>query len=429
MQEMRVQLASFWAASSVGHLHCIMLTSTTITVCLCYSRSEWIIIWGRARQVLGAWWHPRAPGLANVAADGRPGRSRDGSTASFGGRRDCRADGRPDRGAERAVQPGRPSLCVERALAFTRSHRRTEGLPLIVRRAKAFREVCESIPVIIFDHELVVGTPGAMQRPGPLCPEISWKWIADELDTVQTRSRRPVLADRGAEGPADDRRSSPTGRASPWRRSSWRRLPDGERRLGVDSGILDSEIKWRSGVAEIEPEFEDIIFVKDSRASETRRRRASRGSNRSPRRHSKACISTSPSSKCARADRAGTRLRGEGVRDGQDEPSRARARAGGDRRRLPVGAREPAAQLPRSGPDRLVRADGLRARREWPGVQPRPLRPIHVSFLCAGRRAGPLRGSRRRSSSIACGSSCRNGCGCCPRMGRSITAATTRSRT
>ena len=42
-----------------------------------------------------------------------------------------------------------PSVCVERALEFTRSHRETEGLPLIVRRAKAFRTVCENIPVII----------------------------------------------------------------------------------------------------------------------------------------------------------------------------------------------------------------------------------------------------------------------------------------
>ena len=84
-----------------------------------------------------------------------------------------------------------PSICVERALAFTRSHKDTEGQDLILRRARSFRATCENIPVTIFEHELIVGTPGAMQRPGPVCPEISWKWLKDELDTIGSRSGDP----------------------------------------------------------------------------------------------------------------------------------------------------------------------------------------------------------------------------------------------
>ena len=51
-----------------------------------------------------------------------------------------------------------PAISLERTLAFTRSHRQTEGQPTIVRRAKAFRHVCKSISTPIFDYELVVGT-------------------------------------------------------------------------------------------------------------------------------------------------------------------------------------------------------------------------------------------------------------------------------
>lgn len=157
-----------------------------------------------------------------------------------------------------------PTICVERALAFTRSHKRTEGLPLIVRRAKAFRDVCESIPVLILDSELIVGSPGAMQRPGPMCPEISWKWLMDEIDTIQSRPSDPYLL-------TEEQKKLLTREVFPyWEGKSVEeivlsRLPAETRRLGVDSGIIDSEIKWRSGVAEITPEYEDIIFKKGFR--------------------------------------------------------------------------------------------------------------------------------------------------------------------
>lgn len=154
-----------------------------------------------------------------------------------------------------------PSICVERALAFTNSHKKTEGQPLIVRRAKAFREACENIPVIIFDDELVVGTPGAMQRPGPLCPEMSWRWLEDELDTIQSRQRDPY---RLTEEQKDILKNEifPYWKGKCAEEAVLARLPEETKRLGIDSGVIDSEIKWRSGVAEITPDFQDIIFVK-----------------------------------------------------------------------------------------------------------------------------------------------------------------------
>lgn len=170
------------------------------------------------------------------------------------------AQGRIER-LRRQFDYAAPSICVERALAFTRSHQKTEGLPLIVRRAKAFKEVCESIPVVIFDDELIVGTPGAMQRPGPMCPEISWKWLLDEMDTIQSRPADPyVLTEQQKKLLKEE--IFPYWEGKSVEEIVLSRLPAETRKLGVDSGLIDSEIKWRSGVAEITPEYEDIIFKK-----------------------------------------------------------------------------------------------------------------------------------------------------------------------
>ena len=155
----------------------------------------------------------------------------------------------------------KPSLCVERAAVYTRSHQATEGEVLIVRRAKAFKEVCQSIPAIILDHELIVGGPGVFQRSGSLCPEVSWKWLAEELDELPTRVRDPYQVTEAQKKMLREQ-IFPYWQGRSLEEMVLSRLPEDTRNIGMDSGIMDSEIKWRSGVSEITPEFDDIIFKK-----------------------------------------------------------------------------------------------------------------------------------------------------------------------
>ncbi len=54
---------------------------------------------------------------------------------------------------------GSPRVTLDRAVLFTESFRSTEGLPLVLRWAKALKHVAENIPVTIFDDELLVGRP------------------------------------------------------------------------------------------------------------------------------------------------------------------------------------------------------------------------------------------------------------------------------
>jgi len=157
-----------------------------------------------------------------------------------------------------------PSLCIERAITFTRSYQLTEGEPISLRKAKAFREVCHSIPIIIFDGELIVGTPGGLRRPASICPEMSWKWIEAELDTLETRKQDPYRIT------AEQKEILKNSIFPYWKGKSLEenylaRLPEDTAMLVVETGILDNDVKWRNGVGEITPDYPDVVFKKGFR--------------------------------------------------------------------------------------------------------------------------------------------------------------------
>lgn len=81
----------------------------------------------------------------------------------------------------------RPSVSIWRALAFTEVTKANPGMPTILLRAKAFRHACETAPILIQDEELIVGHPCGKPRAGAFSPDIAWRWVRDELDTLSTR--------------------------------------------------------------------------------------------------------------------------------------------------------------------------------------------------------------------------------------------------
>ncbi|MFZ5633850.1 MAG: glycyl radical protein [Bacillota bacterium] len=160
-----------------------------------------------------------------------------------------------------AVNMAFPSICIERARAFTESHKKTEGEPVIVRRAKAFKEVCQTIPVIIFDDELIVGTSGQYRRSGAIFPELSWKWIAEEMDGFATRKQDPYqISPEYKEILLSE--IFPYWQGKSLEEAFLARLPAETAKLLVDTGIIDNDMKWRNGVGEVTPDYEDIIFKK-----------------------------------------------------------------------------------------------------------------------------------------------------------------------
>ncbi|MER0122626.1 choline trimethylamine-lyase [Streptococcus sp. ZJ93] len=85
----------------------------------------------------------------------------------------------------------RPTISLLRAINLTRVSKENEGMPKAVLRGTAFKEFCKIAPVIIQDNELLVGAPNGGPRWGAFSPDISWRWLRDELETVSTRPQDP----------------------------------------------------------------------------------------------------------------------------------------------------------------------------------------------------------------------------------------------
>lgn len=83
------------------------------------------------------------------------------------------------------ARPRRISL--ERALLYRESYLETEGEPVVMRRAMAFRRVLEHHRVVVDGDDLLVGNRTEEPRAGVVSPEMSPYWILDELDEFPVR--------------------------------------------------------------------------------------------------------------------------------------------------------------------------------------------------------------------------------------------------
>jgi pyruvate formate-lyase/glycerol dehydratase family glycyl radical enzyme len=154
-----------------------------------------------------------------------------------------------------------PSMCVERALLYTRSHQETGGEPAIIRRAKAFQKACEEISVVIFPDELLVGTPGRERRSASINPEVSWQWVAAEMDGLDARAQDPYRI-TSEQKDALRHEVFPYWKGQSLEEAYLARLPEETVRVTVDTGVVDNDSKWRAYVGEITPDYQDVIFPK-----------------------------------------------------------------------------------------------------------------------------------------------------------------------
>ena len=81
-----------------------------------------------------------------------------------------------------------PTICVDRDILFTEGYKLSENEPIIIRRAKALKNVLFKMPIAIFPDELIVGNlAGSRYRGAALFPEFSSDWIELELDRFDKR--------------------------------------------------------------------------------------------------------------------------------------------------------------------------------------------------------------------------------------------------
>ncbi len=155
----------------------------------------------------------------------------------------------------------KPSISYERARIWTESFIRTEGQPAAIRTAQAFYDTCNELCVNIFEGELIVGASGEFRKCGILTPEFAWKWVDDEMDNFPSRPQDPYEM-------TDEQRKFVRENIFPyWKGKSVEdaflaRTSEETKKIGVDTGFLDTDSKWRNGIGEISPDYIDQLFPK-----------------------------------------------------------------------------------------------------------------------------------------------------------------------
>ena len=155
----------------------------------------------------------------------------------------------------------KPCISTERAQLFTEYHKKTEGKPVCIRRAQAFYDTCANLGVHIFEGELIVGAIGEFRKCGILTPEFSWKWVDREMDTFSDRAQDPYVITKEQ---CDYVRKEifPYWKGKSLEEAFLARLPEDTAKIGVDTGILDNDSKWRQAVGEVTPDYQDQLFPK-----------------------------------------------------------------------------------------------------------------------------------------------------------------------
>lgn len=80
-------------------------------------------------------------------------------------------------------------ISLERSKLYTESWRKTEGEAVIIRRAKALKNILDKTKITIKPGELIVGDRTVKPRSGVVSPEMSPYWILDELDLFAERQQ------------------------------------------------------------------------------------------------------------------------------------------------------------------------------------------------------------------------------------------------
>lgn len=152
----------------------------------------------------------------------------------------------------------KPSLCIERAVIFTDVFRETEGEPIIIRRAKAFKRYCLDKKIKIISGELIVGSAASKPRAAIFCPEHATGWLIEELDELPTRHQDPYEV-------TEEKKCMLRGSIFPYWKGKctsdyWlKHIPAIVKEIAVKTGIIDVEIKTQSAPGEIAPYYEMLL--------------------------------------------------------------------------------------------------------------------------------------------------------------------------
>ena len=281
----------------------------------------------------------------------------------------------------------KPSVCIERALAYTEVFQETEGEPVVIRRAKGLKRTCETKTILIQDDELIVGNAGRKPRTGVLGPEMSNFWFDKELDTLSDRPQDPYLVDE--EQKALFREQDP-----PLLEGQDGHRALAEARAGRHAGARLRDRRHRRRDQDRVGPGRDRPRLRRDPAAEGLGRGAPLGGGAAggarpgrPGQRREALLPRGGRHQLRGDGHPGAAARGGGAGAGADGDAGARRRARAGRGGLRVDRRGAAAHLPRGAAADLVRADEPDDGAERAVVLAQPHGPVPRPVLPGGRRA------------------------------------------
>ncbi len=154
-----------------------------------------------------------------------------------------------------------PEIDLERALIYTDVYKKCEADEVIIKRAKALYEYIKNKTITISDEELIIGTDGKKHRSAVVCPEMSWRWYQDELDTMSTRAQDPYYITE------EDKRILKDEIFPYWEGKSMEdfflaNVPEDLKYVGIGTNVIFGDLKSQSGAGEFGVGFHNIIIKK-----------------------------------------------------------------------------------------------------------------------------------------------------------------------
>lgn len=153
-----------------------------------------------------------------------------------------------------------PTIDPERAISYTNTYQETEDEDVVIRRAKALYNYFAERTITINSDELIVGTYGRAPRAVLVCPEVSWMWYEDELDTMATRPQDPYQISE--EDKIKLKEIFPYWKGKSMEEYFLANIPQDLVKIAITSGVVFGDNKSAAGAGEFAPGYGNIILKK-----------------------------------------------------------------------------------------------------------------------------------------------------------------------
>lgn len=153
-----------------------------------------------------------------------------------------------------------PAICPERAVIFTESMKKSEGQPIVKRRAESLFQVLDQMTIFVRDGELLVGNQASSVHAAPVFPEYSTDWIVSEF-----KGEPYHFADRPCDQFTwtEDAKDKVLGTIAYWENKSliksvWSQLPE-PARMAWEINAIDDTWCAAAGLGNVLPDHEIVL--------------------------------------------------------------------------------------------------------------------------------------------------------------------------